>query len=238
MKNIPLLLATIGGSLLLILGVTFLFAQSAAEPELADASQLTQGARPYMKATGKTAAPTPEVTGSVTPDPAATESATPEPQPLITVVEFSDFQCPACKAAAPLKDQILAQYPGQVEFIFRHFPLVSIHPNALPAAQAAETVGRFDKFWEFHDILFDQQSEWSDLSQDQAREKFAEYAEMVGVKKEDFANALKDDIVTSSVQADINLANTLNVNATPTFFVNGKKVSAPELLSTIEDLIN
>lgn len=236
MKNLPLLLITLGGTLALILGVTFLFGRSTTPVEF-DSALLTANARHIYTLETETATDSADL-GDEPADATSESEATGEAEPktdLITVVEFSDFQCPACRAAAPIKDEIFANFPGQVRFIYRHFPLLSIHPNALLAAQAADAAGEFDQFWPYHDLLFNNQDEWADLSQDDARNKFIEYAEGLEIDEDLFTEAINSDKVKTNVQSDISLANELKLNSTPTFFVDGQKVSASEIIPTIAE---
>lgn len=83
----------------------------------------------------------------------------------VTIVEYSDFQCPFCQRAIPTMEQILNDYKGQVRLVYKHLPLPSIHPNAQITAEASECAGEQNKFWEFHDVLFNKQQEWSPLPQ-------------------------------------------------------------------------
>src|SRR5581483_190972 len=79
----------------------------------------------------------------------------------VTIIEFADFQCPACGQAHPALKQILEEYKGKVTFIYRHFPLPQ-HQNAILAAKASEAAGEQGKFWEMHDMLYEKQNEWSE----------------------------------------------------------------------------
>jgi protein-disulfide isomerase len=83
----------------------------------------------------------------------------------VTVVEYSDFQCPFCSRAKPTMDQVLKDYNGKAKLVYKHLPLPQLHPNAQKAAEAAECARDQGKFWEMHDILFDKQAEWSSLPQ-------------------------------------------------------------------------
>lgn len=228
MKNIPLLLITLGGTIAFIFGVSFLFSKQTAPVELTT-EETTAGARHVF-----TGEESPEATSSAMTEEDATLSAETDQTKSVTIVEFSDFQCPACKAAYPLKEQLFTNFPGEIEFVFRHYPLTSIHPNALLAAQAAESASQQGKFWEMHDLLFERQTEWEALTNDEARSTFLSYAQEIGLDEQLFSEALESDTVKSLVQQDINSGDQLKVNATPTFFVNGKKVSAPDLISTVQ----
>jgi protein-disulfide isomerase len=238
MKNLPLLIGTLLGTLLLVIGVALFFGRSQ-EPKTVDADQLRANARHVLTASPSDAEATPSATpadpSEATDDAEETESA--EPKKVVTLVEFSDLQCPACRAAAPIRDAVLNAHPGQVEFVFRHYPLTTIHGNALLAAHAAEASAAFDKFWEYHDNLFTTQDQWSDLSTDQAREKFIEYAVELGIEKDAFTKELNSDTVKSAVQSDINLGDEVKVSATPTFFVDGKQVPASDVEQIVSDLL-
>lgn len=205
MKNLPLLIVTIFGTLALVVGVAVMFSGK---------SQSTS-VDPALLITG------------------ALHSRGPE-NAKVTIVEFSDLQCPACKAVQPLVTQVLAQNPDTVRLVYRHFPLTSIHPYAPLAAQASEVANQEGKFWEFHDLLFEKQQEWSALSsQEEVTEKFVTYAEELGIDKERFREKIQSDEVKQIVSKDTSLAEQLNVNSTPTFYVNGEKVPAPQQLPSV-----
>lgn len=212
MKNIPLLIGTILGTLLLIVGVAFFFSQGTSS------------------------------TGAVVVDPAeaigdarhskGSDSAS------VTIVEFSDLQCPACKAAQPLLAQILSENPETVRVVYRHFPLDNSHRNARVAAQAAEVASEYGKFWEFHDLLFANQETWGELTdKDKVYEAFGEYAAQLEIDKTEFKAKIELPEIVERVQLDVSAATKLKVAATPTFFVNGVQTSAPDLRATIALLL-
>jgi protein-disulfide isomerase len=160
---------------------------------------------------------------------------------IITIVEFSDFQCPACANAAPLASSVVDAFPGKVKLVYRHFPLDSIHPNARKAAIAAEAVASInnDKFWDMHDMLFENQSEWSNVrDRGELTDIFVTYIEKLDIDRNEFLARIEDNSVAELVNTDSKAGTQLNVNSTPTFFVNGIKVSAQQLYSTVESLIN
>lgn len=241
MKNIPLLIATLIGTLALVFGVAFLFGRST-PPEIVDIATLKQGARHILPPDGQNVASA-SATISVTPvktspAPEASSEASPEAQrKVISIVEFSDMQCPACKAAQPLRASLQSKYPGQIEFIFRHYPLLQLHPNSMLAAQAVEAAGNLGKFWEMHDLLYEKQEEWSDLSHDEAEKKFVEYAESLKIEKDLFTKELNSDTVKTAVQSDINVGDQVKVDYTPTFFVEGKKMQSSDVEKTVSDLL-
>ncbi|KKU45218.1 MAG: DSBA oxidoreductase [Microgenomates group bacterium GW2011_GWC2_46_7] len=153
----------------------------------------------------------------------------------ITLVEFSDFQCPACQfVQAPLK-QILTKYSGKVRFVYRDFPLTNIHKNATRAAQAAEAAHQQGKFWEMHDKLFETQSEWSELAD--PSEKFGVYATELGLEKEKFLVDINSPVTKDIVETDALAARKYQLQGTPTFFVNGIETDFEQLEIKIQELV-
>lgn len=143
------------------------------------------------------------------------------------LVEFSDFQCPACLAVQAPLTQILKKYEGKVEFVYRHFPLTSIHKNAMGASQASEAAGVQGKFWEMHDKLFATQSEWAGLGD--PRDKFIEYASQLGMESDKFRQDLESQGVKDGVARDTLAAARYRLTGTPTFYLNGVKVEFGQL---------
>jgi protein-disulfide isomerase len=138
----------------------------------------------------------------------------PEDAP-VTIIEFSDYQCPFCARSEPLIAEVMAAYPTQVRFVYKHYPLTSIHPNAMGAARAAVAAQRQGKFWEYHDILFANSRELQE-------EKLLEYAQRIGLDMEKFKADMSSKDVESIVTQDVRLAQKSEVRGTPTIFVNGK----------------
>lgn len=214
MKNIPLLVATIVGTVILIVGVGWLFGKSGANSSAANQADrsLLENNLQLVKGDPQTA--------------------------KVVVVEFSDFQCPACRASAPLVDQLANQYPDTVAFAYRYFPLESIHPNSFAAAVAAQAASVQGAFWPMHDKLFSSQSEWEGISdQNELAQTFIGYATSLGLDEAAFTQTLSDPSTAQAVNQDITMANQLKINATPTFFVNGVPVNAGELQQTIEQML-
>ena len=146
----------------------------------------------------------------------------------ITVVEFSDFECPACGYYSEEFNIFKQNYGDRVKIVYRHFPLESIHPLAFKAAEASEAAGAQGKFWEFHDILFAKQLIWSLLPEDAAIEAFTGYANSVGVEDiERFKTELKDGTHVAKVQSDLNDAEGLRLKGTPSVFLNGTQLENP-----------
>lgn len=140
----------------------------------------------------------------------------------VTIVEFADFQCPACAIVSPTVKQIVSEYGDGIYYIFQHFPLI-IHQNAIIAAKVAEAAGEQGKFWEMQDKLFENQSQWSQSAS--PMNIFAVYGENLGLNIEQFKKSMESDKFLEKINTDRNYGNSLGVNSTPTFFINGKKLN-------------
>lgn len=147
----------------------------------------------------------------------------------VTLVEYSDFQCPACGQYEPILRDLASSFPNDLRIVYRHFPLTDLHPNAYPAALASEAASKQGKFWEMHDILFDRQSQWENATSTDAL--FTEYAVSLGLKKDQFINDLSASDTIDRVALDSTSASNAGLNATPTFFLNGKQAQ----LRTLEE---
>ncbi len=152
----------------------------------------------------------------------------------VIVVEFSDFQCPACSAVHAPLNKVLSKFEGKVTYVHRHFPLTSIHKNALTAAHAAEAAYNQGKFFEYGDVLFTKQSEWEGLSD--PSEKYLTYAKELGLDTSKFESDLKSREVAERVSADMIYANRHALSGTPTFFVNGAQIDFTNLESKLAEL--
>ncbi len=155
----------------------------------------------------------------------------PEDAP-VTIVEFSDFQCPFCARAGPIVKALNAKYPEQVRIVYRHFPLDSIHPRARPAAEASACADEQGAFWPFHDLLFANTRALSD-------EDFARYAGEVGIDAEKFAQCMSEERHKDQVERDLQEGRRVGVSGTPSFFVNGRMLGGAqpveEFVRLIED---
>jgi protein-disulfide isomerase len=133
----------------------------------------------------------------------------------ITLVEFSDFECPYCRSFHNETFQRLMEtYQGQIQFVYRDFPLTSIHPNAFSAAEAANCAQEQEAYWDYHDLLFSGQLGLGD-------EAYSGYASQLGLDVEAFEQCLSAGKYTAEVQADYDYAAQLGIRSTPTFFING-----------------
>jgi protein-disulfide isomerase len=137
----------------------------------------------------------------------------------LTIVEFGDFQCPACKMAHPGMKQALADYPGQVNFVFRHYPL-PMHINAQAAAKAVEAANKQGKVWEMYDRVFETQDEWA--AESNPTEMFKKYAGELGMDTEKLAADMGDSAIQDKISKDLADGNLSGVNSTPTFFFNNE----------------
>lgn len=153
----------------------------------------------------------------------------------VTLVEFSDFQCPACGVYYPMVSQVVKDFTGTMNFVYRNFPLTDLHPNAQIAAQAAEAAGLQGKYWEMHDALFTKQNDWSASSS--AQDIFAQYATTLGINADQFKKDIDSDTVKNKIAEDVRDGNTLGINATPTFFLDGVKLDNPATLSDFETAV-
>jgi protein-disulfide isomerase len=138
----------------------------------------------------------------------------------VTIVEFSDFECPACRIAEPPMRALLKLYDGKVRLVFKHFPLERMHHWARTGAIAAECAGKQGKFWEFHHELYDHQEEWTS---EKAPERLAEYARKVGLDSSAWLACRQDPAASAAVSADYLDGLNAWVGSTPTFFINGKR---------------
>jgi protein-disulfide isomerase len=135
----------------------------------------------------------------------------------VTIVEFSDYQCPFCSQAEPLIDQVLAAYPKDVKRTYKQFPLTSIHPNAMPASKAALAAGKQGKFWEMHSKLFANARE---LTPD----NFKKWAGELKLDVARFEKDMASPEVQAQVDREMQEARAADVTGTPTIFVNGKRL--------------
>lgn len=144
-----------------------------------------------------------------------------QPQAKVLVIEFGDYQCPACKAYAPQMESLIQSYNGTVSFMYRHFPL-PFHKNSRLAASAAEAAANQGKFWEMHTLLYQRQDEWSILNN--PKEQLVAYAQELGLDKERFITDLESPAVKQKVETDAQASQIIGLQSTPSFFVNGRPI--------------
>ena len=142
----------------------------------------------------------------------------------VQVVEFGDYQCPACGYAAPIVEKLIETYKDnpEVNFVYRHFPLPQ-HSNAKITAEAAEAAGAQGKFWEMHNMIYGNQNEWA--GNPKVLEVLTGYAKKLGLNVEAFIDAVNQEKFKDVILKDLSDAQAIGVNSTPTFYINGEKVA-------------
>lgn len=149
----------------------------------------------------------------------------------VTIVEFSDFECPYCSRVLPSLQQVVDNYGDSVRLVFRQFPLNSIHPRAQKAAEASLCASDQDKFWEMHDAMFEEQKS---LGVDQLKEKAAR----LGLDSESFNSCLDDDKYADQVAADVKAGAAAGVSGTPAMFVNGRFLNGAVPYETLAEIVD
>jgi len=150
----------------------------------------------------------------------------------ITIIEFSDFQCPFCaRFHVQTLPTIMDEYinKGTVKLVFRDFPIQSIHPNALPASVAAECANEQKKFKEMHDVLFEKQNKWSNQNIETVMNTFSQYASDLGLEEKAFDSCLKNGKYIEEIQKDLDDGRTYGISGTPGFFIGNDQIGFIEL---------
>ncbi len=159
------------------------------------------------------------------------------PTATVTVEEFADYQCPTCGTQHPKMKELTGIYGNRIKFIYRSYPLTQIHKNAYNSAVAAEAAGLQGKFWAMQDQLFTNRQEWENSPD--ARKKFEEYAQKLGLDVPKFQNDTLGLPAKSRVDADMQRGRSLNLTGTPTVFINGKQLTPEEMeVGTMRQIIN
>jgi protein-disulfide isomerase len=152
----------------------------------------------------------------------------------VTLVEYGDYQCPYCRAAHATVARVRARFGSDLRFVFRNFPLTTVHPHALRAAEVAEFAGAHGRFWEMHDLLFAGQARLGDPL-------FEDLAGQLGLPLPDMARALEARTFEARVRDDFRGGVVSGVNGTPTFFINGvrhdRAPAEPELTDAIAQVL-
>jgi len=157
------------------------------------------------------------------------------PSAKVTLVEFGDYECPACGAYHPFVKQLLTDLPGKVNFIFRNFPL-SQHTNANISAYAAEAAGIQGKFWQMHDKLYESQNDWSTSSD--AKDIFIGYAGTLGLNVDQFKKDIDSQAVKDKIQKGLDDGNLVGITETPTFYLDNVKMSLPGTYGEFKTAVN
>jgi protein-disulfide isomerase len=152
----------------------------------------------------------------------------------VTMIEYGDFQCPACGAYYPLVKRLTEEASTTLRLVFRHFPLQQ-HANAPITADASEAAALQGKFWEMFDLIYAHQADWSTVAD--AHSIMDGYAEKIGLDMIKFKSDIDSAAVKASVDADAAEALKIGIDATPTFFVNGKAIANPQSYDAFKALI-
>lgn len=153
----------------------------------------------------------------------------------VVIIEYSDFECFSCGAYYSVIKRLKEKFGSEIGFVYRHFPL-KIHQNAELSAMAAESAGRQGKFWEMHDLLFENQKNWS--KNPHAKEIFIGYAKQLQLNEGQFVNDLGAKDLREKILSSYNEGTSLGITGTPTFFLNGKKILAPRTYEEFEKIIS
>ena len=154
----------------------------------------------------------------------------------VTIVEYSDLECPACATYYPLLNQLVSDFPEQVAVVYRHFPL-SYHRSGQLSARFAEAAGRQGKFWEMHNLLFDHQATWTKNSAAENEGLFKTYAKQIGLDLVRLEADLADAGLAAAVEADYQSGTRSGVDATPSLFLNGQKITNPGNYEALKQLV-
>ncbi len=167
------------------------------------------------------------------------------PNVKVSLVEYGDFECPACSEYHSLVEQLVQNYSSTVRFAFRNFPLYTVHPFAGISAQAAEAAGLEGgaaKYWAMNNLLYTKQSEWSTNSaltpQQVQSQYFDGYAQSIGLDVNIFNKDISAPSVVQKIQADVNTGTAGQIDHTPTFFINLKQIQNPTSLAGFESALN
>jgi protein-disulfide isomerase len=164
----------------------------------------------------------------------------------ISLVEYGDFQCPYCGEYYTVVKQVQTEYNTQITFQFVNFPLVSIHQNAFAGARAAEAAALQGKFWQMHDLLYEEnqvyyesneaESTWINATNPETY--FEQYAREIGLNVNKFETDYASSQVNNVINADMAKGNKLGVDATPSFYLDGKQISVDDSVTAFEKVIN
>ncbi len=144
----------------------------------------------------------------------------------VTLVEYGDFECPACAAYYPVVEQVFEKYKDDITFQYKNFPLRQIHKNAMAAHRSAAAADRQGKFWDMYDLLYKNRETWT--TQTDPTTTFRTYAESLSLDMNKYDSDFKSEAVNAEINADIAAGQKLGVTGTPTFFVDGKKLENPK----------
>lgn len=154
----------------------------------------------------------------------------------VTIMEYGDFQCPACGNFYPIAKKAEATYGKKLRFVFRHFPISSIHPNAYAAARAAEAAGAQGKFFAMHDLLYERQQDWAKNTR--VAVLFEEYAAQLGLDVARFKQDYNSDATANIINGDIKMGQAQSIEATPGLLLNNQKIENPRSFEVLKTKID
>jgi protein-disulfide isomerase len=153
----------------------------------------------------------------------------------VTLVEYSDFQCPACAAYFSVVEKVFKENATKMQFVYRHFPLPQ-HANAIPASLASEAAGKQGKFWEMYEMIFSTQKDWEN-STDSAK-IFSGYATKLGLDMKKYATDVTSKELADKISGSVKAGVKAGINSTPTFYLNGKKIQNPSGYEEFKKIID
>lgn len=154
----------------------------------------------------------------------------------ITIVEYLDFECEACRVYYQITKQLKEEYKDKIRFVVRYYPLPN-HKNSMTSAQAVESAGKQGKFWEMHDILYENQATWGEKPT-ATPSVFEEYAKQIGLDIDKYKNDVNSSEVKDRINRDKVDAERLGIQGTPTFFINGERIPNPKGYEDFKSLID
>lgn len=184
---------------------------------------LAQGGDPQTKTTNQTSSTIAQGGHDLGPRVDPSDHVEGNPNATVVLIEYSDFQCPACKLYYPVVRDLSGKYKDNVAIVYRHYPLVDKHKNALATAKASEAAGKQGKFWEMSYTLFDHQEEWSILPD--PTDALIGYARTLGLNTDTFKTDLNDPHFDDVIANDVTSGDVAGLTGTPTFVLNGKIIN-------------
>jgi len=161
------------------------------------------------------------------PTPAPTGGSVATSKGAVTIDEYGDYQCPPCGGLHPIIKTLKGEYGDRIQFAFHHFPLTQLHSHAVEASYAAAAAGLQGKFWEMHNMLYENQSLWSEVGD--FRPILEDFARRIGLDIQRFAQDMNGLQVATIVSDDATRGSLLGVNSTPTIFINGQMIASENL---------
>lgn len=161
----------------------------------------------------------------------------------VVLIEYGDFQCPACATMFPVVKSLKEEYADSLTFIFRHLPLTNIHPNALATATAAEAAGQQGKFFDMHDKLYQNQSAWTNAGVGERGAVLEQYAQEIGLNLDQYRQDVASPDVSAKINRDQATATNFGLSSTPSFILNGQKLpesvalNAEEFTKTVREAL-